>query len=325
MTRHWLPPRAPLAAMLGLLAVFVVPATAPAQDLSTEDRLDRLERDLSMLQRQVYRGVPPTMPGDPTAAANFEIRLERVEAEMRDLTGRVEQVANQTELLRQRIEQVNNDIDMRLGQAPGAAIGAGPPPLPGRRPTMLGAAGVPLPPAPPAPAAPGAPIAPGTVVPAPIFGTLTPPSDAAEAPRNPAGVPPAGGGAVSPGSPADQYNHALGLLKQADYSGAEQALRAFVLQHPDDPAAASAQYFVGEALFARGKYAEAASAFAEGYKRYPKGAKAPEDLLKLSQSLARINQHDNACIALTQLDRDFPNSSAAIKERAAAERKRLGC
>ena len=34
---------------------------ASAQDRSTYERLDRLERDLNMLQRQVYRGAPAPM------------------------------------------------------------------------------------------------------------------------------------------------------------------------------------------------------------------------------------------------------------------------
>ena len=72
-------------------------------------------------------------------------------------------------------------------------------------------------------------------------------------------------------------------------------------------------------------YTEAASAFAEGYKNYPKGAKAPDDLLKLAMSLARASQKQNACVAFAQLDRDFPHPGSAIKERATAEKKRLGC
>jgi tol-pal system protein YbgF len=127
------------------------------------------------------------------------------------------------------------------------------------------------------------------------------------------------------GSASEQYNSAYGLLKQADYPAAEEALRIFVAQHPDDPLAGSAQYWVGETYYVRGKYAEAASAFAEGYKRYPKGAKAADDLLKLGMSLARANQKQNACVALAQLDRDFPSLGSAIKERAMAEKKRLSC
>src|SRR5262249_32488792 len=127
------------------------------------------------------------------------------------------------------------------------------------------------------------------------------------------------------GSAADQYNYAFGLLRQADYSAAEAALRAFVQQHPRDPMAGNAQYWLGETFYARNQFVEAAGAFAEGYKRYPKGSKAADDLLKLGMSLARADQKKTACVALAQLDRDFPSPGAAIKERATAEKKRLGC
>jgi tol-pal system protein YbgF len=155
-------------------------------------------------------------------------------------------------------------------------------------------------------------------------------------PKGPAGpqafaVEPAGpirspsSGGLPAGSASEQYNVAFGLVKQADYPAAEAALKSFVRQHPDDGLAASAQYWLGETYYVRGNYADAAVAFAEGYKRYPKGSKAADDLLKLGMSLARVNQKQNACTALAQLDRDFPNPGNAIKERAKDEKKRLGC
>jgi len=331
MTRHSCLPHAPLLAV-SLVAALAWPATGWCQDRATQDRLDRLERDLNMLQRQVYRGVPPPAMagGDPNMAASTEIRLERLEGEMRDLNGRVEEYANQMDQLRQRLEQINSDIDVRFGQLSGAALAAGPAAGPPPR------SGGPRQPAPdPGGMNPGSggltpaggPMPPGTVVPAPIFGTLTPPGEAppgSEMASAPPGRPSAAGG-LPTGSASEQYNYAFGLLKQADYPAAEQALRAFVQQHPEDAMAGSAQYWIGESLFTRRKYAEAAAAFAEGYRRYPKSPKAAEELLRLGMSLGRAKQKDNACVALGQLDRDFPNSGAAIRERAAAEKKRLGC
>ncbi len=89
--------------------------------------------------------------------------------------------------------------------------------------------------------------------------------------------------------------------------------------------AGNAQYWLGEAYYARARFIEAASAFAAGYKRYPRSAKAADELLRLGMSLARANQKQNACVALAQLDHDFPNPGSAVKEHAAAEKKRLGC
>jgi tol-pal system protein YbgF len=342
MFRRPLLPCAWLSLAFGLA---VVAAAAPAwsQDRLTQERLDRLERDLTMLQRQVYRGgpPPPIEGGNGGAAVNTEIRMDRLESQMRDLTGRVEEFVNQIEQIHQRVEQVTGDVETRFGQA---GAGAGPlaaaksaPARPGRQLAAEppGAADEPVV---PSRRAAGAPIPPGTPVappggaasggPAPIFGTLTPPgspSAAAEvASAAPAGRPPVGGQLAS-GSATEQYNHAFGLLKQADYPAAEAALKAFLEQHPTDPMAGNAQYWLGETYYTRNRFLEAASAFAEGYKRYPKSAKAADDLLKLAMALGRANQKPNACLALEQLDHDFPHPGAAIREHAGAEKKRLGC
>src|SRR5689334_5588768 len=97
----WMPNLAPLGVVIGV-ALCTFPLVARSQDWSTQERLDRLERDLNMLQRQVYRGAPTSAPsGDPATAANVEIRMERLEDQMRDLTGRVEEFQNQVAQLRQ--------------------------------------------------------------------------------------------------------------------------------------------------------------------------------------------------------------------------------
>jgi tol-pal system protein YbgF len=340
-----------LAAALGVAAVSgAVPAAS--QDLSTQERLDRLERDLNMLQRQVYRGVPPqALHGEAGGGAvNAEIRMERLEAQMRQLTGRVEEVANQITQVRQRVEQINADVEMRFdpgqgGVGPGPVAAATPPPVrPGvgsERPARR------FPPPPPglsedeaspprsAPGAAASPMPPGTLAPPPdgvdgsgrAFGTLTPPGSLPPADLASAapGGRPSAAGLLPNGSATEQYNHAFGLLKKADYPAAEAELKAFIAQHPRDAMAGNAQYWLGETYYTRARYMEAASAFAEGYKRYPKSSKAADGLLKLGMSLARAEQKQNACVALAQLEHDFPNPGASIKQRAAVEKKHLGC
>jgi tol-pal system protein YbgF len=318
-----------------LLAVLLLPAAAYSQDATTQERLDRIERDLNMLQRQVYRGAPTPPPGagsGGTTGADVEIRMERLEEQMRDLTGKVEQIANGLDQLRQRIEQINSDYDVRFNQLSGGT--SLPPARTGSSDSSRFAAAPSAPPFPPPPPGSTGP-APGSIVPppssasgpSPIFNTLTPPGSGSS--RQPPPPPPApdaaGADAAAPaGTAAQQFNHAFGLLKQADYPAAEAALRAFIEAHPSDPLAANAQYWLGETLYARNKFMEAAAAFAEGYKRYPHGAKAADDLLKMGMSLARADQKRNACVAFAQLD-EMPGASAAIRERANAEKKRAGC
>jgi len=354
MSRQPIVPYAPFCAMLAA-AILLGGVPAVAQDRSTLERLDRLERDLSMMQRQVYRGAPgPMMSGDPGAAANAEIRMDRIENQMRELTGRVEELMNAVDRVRQRVEQVSGDVDTRFSQGPGGAgplASAGPParggpPGPGSRSTVrelappgprdLGSGSRDPGPGPrdlapeprdlggPPPTASGVPR--GFPVPPPSSGgTLTPPGAPLGGPDFAGAAAAAPGANLPSGSTTDQYNHAFGLLKQADYPAAEAALRAFIEQHPNDPMAGNAQYWLGESYYARSKFMEAAATFAEGYKRYPKSAKAPDGILKLGMSLGRANQKQNACVALGQLDQAFPHAANTIKVRAAEERKRLGC
>jgi tol-pal system protein YbgF len=319
-----------------------------------QDRLDRLERDLSMLQRQVYRGGPAQVVSAGSAGAvEAELRMDRLEAQMRELTGRVEDAVNGVEQLRHRLEQINSDNDLRFSQGQGQGPGQNQGPPRNAAPSEHPAAGItdsspagqfamrgPFPTAnSPRSGLASDPMPPGTLVPPPPArpsgaGTLTPPgtpTGATQPVPDPLNVATAGNfrppsaGELPAGSASAQYNAAFGLLKQADYPAAAEALKTFVAQHPKDALAGSAQYWLGETYYARGRYAEAASAFAEGYKNYPKGTKAADDLLKLGMSLARTNQKQNACVAFAQLDHDFPNPGSSIKEHSVGEKKRLGC
>jgi TolA-binding protein len=72
-------------------------------------------------------------------------------------------------------------------------------------------------------------------------------------------------------------------------------------------------------------YKQAADAFLKGYKTFRTGQKAPDSLLKLGMTLARLGQKDSACSAFTALDGEFPNASTQIKRIAQSERERTGC
>ncbi len=337
MFRQSLLPCACLMLALGLTLSY---PPAWGQERSPYERLDRLERDLNMLQRHVYRGAAvSTYAPDGAASVNAQLRMDRLEAEMRELTGRVEEFGNRLEQLRRRVEQVSGEADLRSGRGSGPAAQG--PVVAAMPPARSGiAAGPPLPARPLAiPERAGSyddereppPDGPPLSGPTPIVGTLTPPGVSPKVPPRSTepvsgGVQPSASDGVLPGGSAtEQYNHAFGLMKAAKYPAAEAALKEFVETHPKDAMAGNAQYWLGETYYARGKYMEAASAFADGYKRYPKNAKAPETLLKLGMSLARAEQKQNACIALAKLGDEFPHAAASVRQRAASEMKKLGC
>ena len=115
-----------LIVFLPFVVMILATPAARAQDRATQDRLDRLERDLSMLQRQVYRGGPsPVVSTGSAGAVDTELRMDRLESQMRELTGRVEDAVNGVEQLRRRLEQINGDIDLRFSQGQAQGQGQG--------------------------------------------------------------------------------------------------------------------------------------------------------------------------------------------------------
>ena len=128
---------------------------------------------------------------------------------------------------------------------------------------------------------------------------VTSPRDPVDGPVGPNSVIPAY--ELPPGTPKSQYEYAVSLmLKQQNFSRAEKALMAFLEKHPQDDLASNAQYWLGETYYVRKNYQDAAFAFAEGYQRYPKSRKAPDNLLKLGMSLSRMNKREEACTAFSR-------------------------
>mgnify|MGYP001306049203 CR=1 FL=1 len=86
-------------------------------------------------------------------------------------------------------------------------------------------------------------------------------------------------------TPKKQYEFATSLLKVGDYNTAERAFREFVKSNSKHELAGNAQYWYAETFRIRQLYTDAASAYLEGYQKYPKSQKAPINLLKLGVSL----------------------------------------
>jgi tol-pal system protein YbgF len=126
-------------------------------------------------------------------------------------------------------------------------------------------------------------------------------------------------------TPEEQYQHAFGLLSQANYGEAELALRTFVEQNPKDPLAGNAKYWLGETYYVRQDYQQAAVTFAEAYQEYPNSGKAPDNLLKLGMSLSALGSDSDACGTFTELLKRYPTAAATVLQRANQERQRLAC
>ena len=127
------------------------------------------------------------------------------------------------------------------------------------------------------------------------------------------------------GSVKERYDFAYSLLLRRRFDEASAALTKFISQHGDHPLSSNAHYWLGETYFVRDRYQEAITAFLEGYEKFPQGQKAPDNLLKLGVSLARLGDNNEACAAFDQLDAQFPDAPASISRRIQRERSQIAC
>ncbi len=122
-----------------------------------------------------------------------------------------------------------------------------------------------------------------------------------------------------------QYEFATSFLKVGDYSTAERAFREFVITNSDHELAGSAQYWYAETFRIRQLYTDAASAYLEGYQKYPKGKKAPINLLKLGVSMVQIGEKDQGCKMINGVEIQYPNANQSIIQKAKYESKKFEC
>lgn len=126
-------------------------------------------------------------------------------------------------------------------------------------------------------------------------------------------------------TPKEKYDYAFSLLRQANWEQAQLAFQAFLDEYPSDPLSGNAKYWLGETFYARGDYRQAAVTFAEGFQTYPNSQKAPDNLLKLGMSLANLGNVADACGTFGELLRRYPDAPTTIINRTQGEQQRLGC
>lgn len=231
-------------------------------------------------------------------ASILETRMQAIEEQITRLTAQVEQADYQARQAQTRLQRLEEDVNTRfrmIEQGGGAA--AAPASSPSASPTGAVAD------RPPATASAGTDER--------VLGQLTGGN----------GAP----AAALPDDPNTAYDTAFSKVRDGDYEAAESAMRAFVTKWPRHELSSNASYWLAETFYVRGNYEQAAKAFADGYQKYPRGAKAEDTLLKLGLALSALNRGRDACVIFDQLQADFPRLSSTSKRRVDEERTQLKC
>jgi tol-pal system protein YbgF len=281
------------------------------------------------------------------------LRIERLEAQIRQLTGTIEQLQFRNQQLAEELRRFED------AAAPGQPRPVGPVAQAAGRPTTAPVQGGQRDVFDPAqnPNAPGAPrtlgslpvgsVPPGQAaddasVAAPGGRAAGEPLNLSTMSGNPAGTatltPPADVGVRSPAaggtqvatlppsdSPKDNYDLAYGYIQHKDYALAEDGFRAFLKKFPSDRLVPDAEYWLGESLFQRQRYRDAAESFLNVSTKYETAAKAPDSLLRLGQSLAALGEKDVACATFGEVLRKYPRAALSIRQGVDREQKRAGC
>ncbi|MFQ3666940.1 MAG: tol-pal system protein YbgF [Sphingomonadaceae bacterium] len=302
--------------ILAMILVLVLASSATAQGVSVatadqmrgvERRVTTLESQMRAVQRQVFPGgdrrffaaeeVPSPEPAqaEPEAAAPsalFELaqRVDRLEAQQRELTGQIEELQFRLRQLQQNFERAKADSEFRLDTLEGKTPAAGPAAAPSAAPSSA--------------ASPAAPAA---------------------AP-SPEPAPPAASAAAPAADPEARYLAAYRLYEQRDFARAHAELAAFARDNPKHPRASNAQYWAGRSLMQLNQPAEAAKLFLTGYQTWPKGQRAAESLLWLGRALTDMKQPKAACQALDQLRTAYPERlTGALAAENGRARAAAGC
>ena len=126
-------------------------------------------------------------------------------------------------------------------------------------------------------------------------------------------------------SPSEIYSYAYDMLVRENFVEAEKSFKAFIGEHPDDPLASNAYYWLGETYYVQKKFQLAAISFARGFQNFPKGNKAIDQLFKLALTFMNLGKNEDACAAFSKLESEFPNAPKRISNRAKEYIKRAKC
>ena len=296
--------------MIGLLlaGLGAVALTVPAAAQDAEERLERIEAQVRALQRTVFPGpngrfftpevdtstdaVQPNPVGVPadTALTDVLARLDALETQIARLTARSEENANELAQLQAQLEETRTAAAQPTGII-----------VPPDERAVAVAPSTPAPTPAPAPAA-------AAPSPARLAAVQAIPKPATDDPGQ------------------DDYTYGFRLWDAGFYPEARQQLSLFLETYPNHPMRSYGRNLLGRAFLDDGKPREAATQFFENYQADKQGARAPDSLLFLAESMIALEDTNRACIALAEFGDTYAAlATGRLKEQYDRDRSKVTC
>ncbi|WP_028357588.1 tol-pal system protein YbgF [Brackiella oedipodis] len=109
----------------------------------------------------------------------------------------------------------------------------------------------------------------------------------------------------------DDYDAALDLFRQGNYSESAQALHEFVSRYPNTPLTSSAMFYEGSSRYASRDFGGAINTLNQMISRYPKDEKAGDAMLVIAGSQLEQNDIAASKTTLKNIIAKYPNSPAS--------------
>ena len=290
----------PLAA-LALLSL--APAQAQRRQPTPEDRIERLERQVRQVQKQVFpKGQPADTAGfvDTPAATqdsvnNISGRLEAIERQLADIVRQSEENGNRVGVMESELARLRAEQDRRL-----RALETGP-----ATPTDEGTASEPQ-------------DEQSEAAPPPS----RPKVESGRAETNSATVAAADG--ADPAEAA--YDQGYQLWTAGKYDAAIKSLQAFTKKYPNHRRTSWAYNLAGRAMLDKGEPRLAAETLLANYRRDKNGERAQDSLFYLGQAVMKLGQPGQACKAYAELETVYAEQiRAPLKSALPAAKAEAKC
>lgn len=279
------------ALLLGAPAMLALAMPVAAQTVSTEVRVDRLEKEMRAVQRKVFPAGAPIeaeitrpaatapLPGTPASSpvADLTARVGALESQLASITGQVEQNSYKLRQLEDAFNKYKADSEARLS----------PPDAPPAQAAAAGAAAV-------------GDTAPARTVAAKPAAAPAPAASEARKTAVAAIERPDTGDAAS-----DAYTYGFRLWDAKFYPEAQAQLKATVDKYGASSVASRAHNLLGRAYLDDGKPALASVAFYENYQKRPRGDRAADSLAYLGEALIQLKKPADACKVYQELEQVY--------------------
>jgi len=107
------------------------------------------------------------------------------------------------------------------------------------------------------------------------------------------------------------YDDAFAYIRQSDFTGAAPALAGFLRRYPASGYADSANFWLGNAQYARREYKDAITSFRTLLATRPEHPKAPEAMLAIANCQVELKDTKGARKTIGELVQTYPKSEAA--------------